>query len=198
MNDVVIATFSELSDARAASSELERLASEGVITVRAGAVVVREADGRFRVPDGGQSGALDASDEHALRDLLRSLVGPVGSLSRLAPVALAGSGEEGQSAGVPERVLGSLARRLAPGTTALVADIEAPIPRALSTAIEASGGSMTRRLQADIEAELAATLDVLNAHAPETVKPSDTAVTGERPGGFVQRGYLESSSGTRS
>lgn len=168
MNDVVIATFSDLSDARAASSELERLAREGAITVHAGAVVVREPDGRFRVPDGGQTGALDASDEHALRDLLKTLVRPVGSLSRLASVALAGSREEGRNAEVPERVLGSLARRLPPGTTALVADIEAPVPRVLNTAIEASGGSVTRRLQADIEAELAATLNVLNAppHVP--------------------------------
>ncbi len=44
MNDLVIVTFGELTDARAGSFELERLASEDRITVHAGALVMRGAD----------------------------------------------------------------------------------------------------------------------------------------------------------
>lgn len=126
MNDLVIVTFSELSDARAASSELERLASEARITVHARALVVRGADGRFRIPDVEQTEVLDVSYENALGELLRILVEPVGLSSRLASVALAGSLEGGPYAEGTKRVLGSVARHVPPGTTALVADMDAP------------------------------------------------------------------------
>lgn len=170
MNDVVIVTFGELTEARAASSELERLAGEDHITVSAGALVVRDSDGRFRIPEGDRSGATDESSDKALRELLRTLVGPVGLLSRLASVASAGCLAEGHDAEEREGVLCSVARRVPPGTAALVADIDAPVPRMLDTALEASGGSVTRRLRVDIEAELAATRKVLNDRAPEATQ----------------------------
>ena len=152
MNDLVIVTFGELTEARAGSFELERLASEDRITVHAGALVMRGADGRFRIPDREHAGATNGNSENALVELVRTLVGPVGLLSRLASVALAGSMAEGHDGEVPEGIVRSLARRLPPGTTALVADIDAPIPGVLDTALEASGGSVTRRLRVDIEA----------------------------------------------
>lgn len=173
MNDLVIVTFDELAEARAGFFELERLATKGHVTVRAGALVVRDADGRFRIPDGDQAGATNGSSENALLELVRMLAAPVGLLSRLASFALAASMAEGHGAEVPEGIVCTLARRLLPGTTALVADIDAPIPGVVDTALESSGGSVTRRLRVDFEAELAATRKVLDE--PPQTPPSTVA-----------------------
>ena len=172
MDDVVIVTFDELSQARAASTELGRLADLDLIAIRSGALVVRDPDGGFRIPETETSGITQVGSGNALGELLGALEGPVASLSRYAGVLMARPATDGQADEIPERILASVARRVPPGMTALVADIDEPFPRALDSAIGESGGSVTRRLRADIEAELAATRHVL-------VRPDEPPTAGK-------------------
>lgn len=171
VNDVVIVTFDGLTRARAALSELRRVADEDSITVRAAAIVVREADGRFWVPEDEEHiGVAGTATGGAIGALLGALVGPVGMLFFGATGALVGSLVDAGEAEASEEILVSVTRSVPPGTTALVADIDEPAPHVVDAVMEAWGGKVTRRLRADIEAQLAATEEAAQAAQREAAR----------------------------
>ena len=171
MNTVLIVTFDHLSPAREALSELRRLDGEDAITIRAAALVVREADGRFWVPeDEERIGFVGTATGGAIGALLGALVGPVGLLFFGATGALVGSLADAEEADVSEEVLASVTRRVPPGTTAVVADIDEPSPQLVDSVMEWSGGRVDRRPRADIEAELAAAEEAMRAARREAAR----------------------------
>ncbi len=171
MDDVVIARFDELAQARAATSELRRLSAEDAITLRGVALVVRDIDGRFSVPEDEEDTVLaGTATGGAIGALLGALAGPAGLLVGGATGAVIGSLVDAVEAAVSEEVLAAVTRRVPPGTTALVADIGEPAPRLVDAAIEASGGVVVRWRRADIEAQIGAAEEAMRAAQLEAVR----------------------------
>ena len=163
-NSVLIVTFDHLSQARAALSELRRLDGEDAFTIRAAALVVREADGRFWVPEDEEHiGFVGTAAGGAVGAVVGVLMGPVGLLFFGATGALLGSLADAEEADVSGEVLASVTRRVPPGTTAVVADIDEPSSQLVDLAMKASGGRVDRRPRAHIEAELAAAEEAMRA-----------------------------------
>lgn len=164
MKDVVIVSFKELGQAREGMAELQRLEDEDAITLRTAAIVVRGADGRFSIPeDDARVGFAGTATGGAIGALLGALTGPVGMLLWGATGALVGSFADAEEAELSDEVLVSVTRSVLPGTTALVADIDEPAPSLVDAVMEKVGGTVTRRLRADVEAELAAAEEALQA-----------------------------------
>lgn len=157
MNDVLIVNFDDLAGARAAMSELRRLDREGAVKVRAAAVVARQDDGRFWVPeDEERIGFAGTATGGAVGAVLGALIGPVGVLLFGATGALVGSLADAEEADVSEDVLASVTRQMPPGSTVVVADVDEPAPRIVDAVMDGLDGTVTRRPRAAIEAELEA------------------------------------------
>lgn len=155
--DIVIGTFDELTQARAAMAELRRLAEEDAITVGTAAIVVRETDGRFEIPeDETRVGFSGAAAGGVIGALLGALTGPFGLLLWGATGALVGSLADAEEAEVSDEVLIGVTQSMPPGTTALIADIEELSFGVVEAVMERAGGRVTRRSRAAVEAELAA------------------------------------------
>ena len=155
--DIVIVSFDQLAQARAAMSELRRLAEGDVITLGSAAIVVREPDGHFWIPeDEAHVAFAGATAGGVIGALLGALTGPFGLLFWGATGALVGSLADAEEAEVTDEVLVSVTRSMPPGTTALLADIEEHTFDVVDAAMERAGGRVTRRPKADVEAELAA------------------------------------------
>ena len=155
--DIVIVSFDQLTQARAAMSELRRLAEGDAITLGTAGIVVREPDGRFWIPeDVARVGFTGAAAGGVIGALLGALTGPFGLLLWGATGALVGSLADAEEADVTDEVLVSVTRSMPPGTSALIADIEEPTFGVVDAAMERAGGRVTRRPRADVEAELAA------------------------------------------
>jgi uncharacterized membrane protein len=155
--DIVVVSFDQLVQARAAMSELRRLAEEDAITVRAAAIVVREPDGRFWIPeDEARLGFTGAAAGGVIGALLGALTGPFGLLLFGATGALVGSLADAEEADVSDQALVNVTQTMPPGTAALIADIEESAFGVVDGAMERAGGRTARRSRADVEAELAA------------------------------------------
>lgn len=99
----------------------------------------------------------------AIGALVGALVGPIGLLVGGATGALVGSLVDAQEAEGSEDVLASVTRQVPPGTTVLVADLDEPSRQVVDTAMVAEGGRIVRHPRADIEAEVAATEEAVQA-----------------------------------
>lgn len=155
--DIVVVSFDQLSQARAAMSELRQLAEGDAITLQAAAIVVRETDGRFWIPeDEARVGFTGAAAGGAIGALLGALTGPFGLLLWGATGALVGSLADAEEADVSDGVLVSVTQSMPPGTAALIADIEEPTFGVVDAVMEKAGGRVNRRSWADVQAELAA------------------------------------------
>ena len=160
MSDLVVVTFDQLTQARMAMSELQRLADEEAITIRTAAIVVREPDGRFWMPEGERHVGLTGTAAGGLLGaLVGALTGPIGLLAWGAAGALVGSRDDARKAAASEETVSRVAQGVPPGTAALLADVDEEERGRLDAAMAASGGAVTRLLKADIEAELAAADD---------------------------------------
>ena len=155
--DIVIGSFDQLSQARGAMSELRRLAEEDAITLGTAAIVVREPDGRFWIPeDEARVGFTGAAAGGVIGALLGALTGPFGLLLWGTTGALVGSLADAEGADVTDEVLVSVTRSMPPGTAALIAEIEEPTFGVVNAAMERAGGRVSRRPRAELEADLAA------------------------------------------
>ena len=155
--DIVIGNFDQLSQARAAMSELRRLAEGDAVTLGSAAIVVREPDGRFWIPaDETRVGFTGAAAGGVIGALLGALTGPFSLLLWGATGALVGSLADAEEADVSEGVLISVTQSMPPGTAALIADIDEPTIGIVDAAMEKAGGRVTRRPRGEVEAELAA------------------------------------------
>ena len=155
--DIVIGNFDQLSQARAAMSELRRLAEGDAITLGSAAIVVREPDGRFWIPaDETRVGFTGAAAGGVIGALLGALTGPFGLLLWGATGALVGSLADAEEADVSEGVLVSVTQSMPPGTAVLFADIDEVTIGIVDAVMEKAGGRVTRRPRAEVEAELAA------------------------------------------
>jgi hypothetical protein len=137
MNDTIVTVrFAEVGAARRALRMLRLLDSEGQLRVRAAALVERSGDGRIAGPYGGlapQGGVVGALVDTLSGTFARPTEG---FRAHGAPWAHA----DDRAAAVE-----AISRDLEPGVTLVIAEIEDPDPDVLDSALDALGGTASRR-----------------------------------------------------
>jgi uncharacterized membrane protein len=164
VENVVLVTFGEPSRAFQAMSELRRLGDEGALDVRTAAVVERQTDGQFRIPEGSENiGFVGTAAGGAIGALIGALAGPLGLLLGGATGAIVGVVADVDEADASEVLLGTVTRSVPPGAAAVVADVDEPAPEVLDAVMTKVGGTVTRRPKFEVEAELQAAEEAARA-----------------------------------
>ncbi len=168
MQNVILATFPRRDQAHEGMGELRRLDDEGAVTVRAAAIVERATDGSFRHQEEAEHlGVARSVAGGVIGALVGALAGPLGLLvGGTAGVAL-GSIADAEEADAADVVVETVAKRVPPGGTALVADLEEESVEALDSIMASAGGTVTRWPRVEVEAELAVAAEALAAAEEE-------------------------------
>ena len=174
--NVVLVTFEDESTAYQAVTVLKVADADERIDLHAVAVVQRMEDGTLKVKEGDTdafpeatwtAGALGAATGGIVGLTLGVLGGPLGLLLGGAYGALLGSVIDLDSVEEAESVLGTMARAIQPGKTALLAEATEPAVEVVDSEMERLGGEVVRRPVVDVEAEIAATEDAARAAEEE-------------------------------
>lgn len=168
MESLLVITFDEPGVARQTIGELRRLHADGALTVRTAAVLERQADGRFLVSgDTDNIGFRSTVSGGLIGALLGALAGPVGLLLGGAAGAMVGAASDADEAGASEFLLTTVASRVPPGASAVVADAKETLPEVLDAVVSRLGGKVIRRSHLEVEAELAAAEHAVRAAEEE-------------------------------
>ncbi len=152
---VVLWSSPQPAEAREAMAELQRLHRDGAVTIRAMAALERDADGQLRIiNDADNFGFEGTVAGGVIGSLLGVLAGPAGILLGGAAGVLAGSSADARQSEEEGRIVGAVARHIAPGTAAVVADLEEPNPEVIDAAARSAGGTVVRWSRSEVEAEL--------------------------------------------
>ena len=145
MNNLIVASFPLETEAIAASSKLTELESIGDITIYEMVVVQKKVDGEVVVLQAETTEGLATLSGMAIGGLVGALAGPVGMVLGMFTGTLTGSAIEADDYGFAEDVISKIADQLAPGTTAVVAEVEEDDPEFVdSTLALVAGGTVTR------------------------------------------------------
>jgi len=161
MDRMIVTVFNDERGAYEGAKALRALHAEGSITEYAEAVITKDLNGKVSIKQESDPGLAGTAVGLATGSLIGLLGGPVGLAAGAATGMLSGSLYDVAQAGVGEDFLSEVSRRLTPGTTAVVAEIDEDWVTPLDTRMEALGGVVFRRargefIDAQIEKELAA------------------------------------------
>jgi uncharacterized membrane protein len=159
MERMLVVTFNDESKAYEAADILESLNEEGAIGLTGEWVLMRQQDGEISVvktddtlPEGTMGGTV-------VGGLLGLFGGPVGLAIGAATGAAAGATADMARARLDQDFVAEISESLAPGKTALVAEINEDEPEAVDARMLALGGRIFRRDLSDFvdaDAELRA------------------------------------------
>jgi uncharacterized membrane protein len=187
--NVVLVTFEEESTAYQAVTVLKEADADERIDLHAVAVVQRMEDGTLKVKEGDTDafpaatwtgGALGAATGGIVGLTLGVLGGPLGLLLGGAYGALLGSVIDLNAVEEAERVLGTMARAIQPGKTALLAEATEPAVEVIDGEMERLGGEVVRRPVVDVEAEIAAAEEAARSAEAEARRKIREQKTTER------------------
>ena len=162
MDKMVVIVCDNERNAYEGTKALRELHDEGSLTLYATAVIAKDSKGAVSVKQTADQGAVGTVSGLATGSLIGLLGGPLGLAAGAAAGTLAGSLYDLAQVGVGSDFLDEVSRRLLPGKTAVVAEIDEVWITPLDTRIEALGGTVIRRprgefIDAQIEKEIAAT-----------------------------------------
>jgi uncharacterized membrane protein len=154
MERMLVVIFDNETKAYEGASALRQLEREGSLTVYAGAVVVKNADGTTtpkQIDDLEPAGTLVGSSVGALIGLLGGPVGvAIGAASGLTLGALSDLSE----ARVGDDFVEEVAESLKPNTLAVIAEVEEDWVTPVDTRMEALGGVVIRRALWDVREQM--------------------------------------------
>jgi uncharacterized membrane protein len=164
VDSVVAVGFSENEKAYEGFSELKSLSDQQQLTLRSAAVVERDQDGTLQIKDSfdAETGAATAGGG-LVGMLLGVIAGPYGMLLGLTGGALVGGSFELNRGDEQDEVLTQLNAAINPGHTVLVAQVNEPSVEVLDKAMDALGGVVIRKSEADVLTELEAADDAAQA-----------------------------------
>ena len=156
MENMLVIIFDDEKKAYEASRALNKLDSEGSITIHAETVVQKNPDGTLS--------AKKAEGDFPVRTLggtaIGSLIGLLGGLPGViiggATGTLVGGATEIHAAGIDADFLGDVAMRLVPGKYAIVADVSEEWVTPVDISIEELGGIVNRTTKKNFEADMRA------------------------------------------
>ena len=150
---VVVITFTESSKAYEVLSDLRQASAEGRIDVVSALIAEREEDGHLHLAEGSDATIGEGT---ATGGLIGLIVGPLGMLLGWGAGSVIGSLSDIDHADKRETVLGDLSARVAPGTTAILAQVSEVTPEVLDNISTKLGGTVARRPVSEVLAELEA------------------------------------------
>jgi len=154
MERMLVVVFDNEKTAYQGQSELKQLELEGNISVYAGAVVLKHADGTVtvkQVHDGGPVGTLGGT---AVGSLIGLLGGPVGLAVGALGGMTAGAFYDIDNARVGEDFLDDVSKALAPNKVAIIAEIEEDWTTPVDTRMEKLGGTVFRRALWEVQEQI--------------------------------------------
>src|SRR5262245_57372812 len=146
MDNILVARFAEPSKAYQALSLIKEAHAAGRVLVRQAAVIERTPEGKIRAPEGTDNiKGIGMAGGGLVGMLLGVLGGPVGLLLGWGTGALVGGILDVSREASSETGLALFGRTLAPGATALVADVQEGAVKVLDEIIERVGGFQAQR-----------------------------------------------------
>jgi len=159
-DSVIAVSFEDDNNAYAALTKLKELDAQGQVEIGEAAVVVRTADGQVVQKDQIGSEEFMGTAGGGLIGLLIGVIGgPLGVLVGGATGLLVGSLYDLDEMDQTDSVLGEISKTVRPEHTALLARVGEQTPEAVDLAMSQLGGTVLRRNEYDVEAELAAAED---------------------------------------
>ena len=156
----VIAVFDTQNQAYGAAAELQRLADDGGITIKRGAIVTKDAKGNLTIPDSRDVGApWGLLGGGLMGGLLGALLGPAGAAAapRAGTAAVAGAAVGGAAGatlggsadllalGVDQAFIDDVSAGLDPGHTALIAEVDEGSTEPVDGAVRRHQGRVHRQ-----------------------------------------------------
>jgi uncharacterized membrane protein len=156
--NVIAVTFEDDSNAYEALTTLKELDSQHQIEIQGAAVVARDETGNIVEKDdvGGEPHLVGTATGGLVGLLIGILGGPFGILIGGATGLLIGSLFDDDDADETESVLAEISRSVRVGHNALLAEVSEQSTEVIDTAMARLGGTVLRRLEIDVEAEIAA------------------------------------------
>lgn len=187
-HSVIAATFSEESKAYQALSELQAAGRDGRVDVLAAGVVARNQNGVLSVPEADDNVGGGATIGGSLIGLLIGIIGgPIGMLFGWTTGALVGGAFDFKRADDTNDVLGEMSNSIAPGTTAVVAELGEVAPEVVDGLIGGLGGTVYRRSADVVLAELEAAEEAYAQAQKEANKVAREQRKAERRANFEER-----------
>jgi uncharacterized membrane protein len=163
-DNVIAVSFPEEANAYEALARLKELDSQGSVSVREAAVVVREQDGQITIKDQfGEESYEDTAGGGLLGLLVGVLGGPLGVLVGGASGVLVGSLFDEDDDDETRSALGDMSKEIRVGPPGLLAEVSGPAPEAVDAVMAHLNGTVVRRSAGDVELELAAAEDAQRA-----------------------------------
>jgi uncharacterized membrane protein len=169
VENIVAVTFDEPGAAIQALNELQRLHESEALKVRTAAVLERRGDGTWRVADKTEHPTFAGTITGGLVGaILGALTGPLGLLLGGTAGLLAGELIDVTEDEAEELILEAMINRTPPGSSALLAEVDEPVPDTLDAIMGKLGGRIMRWSRADVEAELEAAAEATDAGRRES------------------------------
>lgn len=151
MSKFVIATFPTEEQAYEGTRAFRDLQAEGSIVFYGMVVVTKAADGKLAVKETADRGPVGTGVGALAGGLVGLLGGPAGAAGGAAAGTLIGNWSDLFNLGVGSDFLNKAAGQLAPGKTAVIAEIEEDWVIPLDSRMEKIGGTVLRQSRADFE-----------------------------------------------
>ena len=157
---VIAVSFEDDGVAYKALTLLEELDSQHRVDVLEAVVVTRGEDGQVVAKDSVESSSMPGTATGGLTGLLLGVIGgPLGMLIGGTYGLFVGSLFDVYDADTADSALGEISGSVKIGHTALLAVVDEPSPEVVDAAMSDLGGTVARRSQAVVEAEIAAAED---------------------------------------
>jgi len=169
MERMLVAVFDSEAKAYEGARALQRLEDDGVISVYASRVVVKDNDGVTRVRSTEEAFPQATLGGTAAGSLIGLLGGPVGAALGAATGLALGATTDLTHARVGRDFVADVTNALAPGKAAVVAEIDEEVTAPADERLEALGGSVFRHELLDVEnAEYDREIAAINAAIDRT------------------------------
>ena len=151
MSKFVVVTLPDEAKAYEGTRALKELHAEGSLTVYGMAVVAKDRDGKVSVKEAAAAGPLGLAVGALVGGLLGILAGPVGAIAGAAGGALVGSYSDLFNLGLGTDFVQKVSAELAPGKTAIIAEVAERWDTPTDSRMAALGGTVLRSWRSDVE-----------------------------------------------
>lgn len=149
MSKFVVITFPDEKKAYEGVRSLKELHAEGSLTLYSSSVVQRDSHGMLSVKDKDSEGPIGIGVGALVGGLIGLFAGPVGVAVGIGGGTALGALRDLFNLGVSDDFVDSVTRELAPGKTAIVAEVSEEWVTPLDTRMEALGGTLVRQVRDD-------------------------------------------------
>lgn len=154
MERMLVVIFDNETKAYEGASALRQLEGEGSLTVYAGAVLAKNADGALSVKQVDDFGPVGTLVGTSLGGLVGLLGGPVGLAVGAASGLTVGALADLADARVGDDFVEEAARALTPNKVAVIAEVDEEWTAPVDTRMEALGGQVIRRALSDVREQM--------------------------------------------